>query len=167
MSDQTPQKTSGMTSAKLASDFGERRINLLYPVLLSCELSREAESENVDGADATDEKKPERFYDAVLKPITISEDFNVGLCEFSAGEKSGDVVTLQFDASYYVAFRTNGEKPDDAAFRKLMAQLAKISAWPLFRTLYSQTVSQANEDLPALPAQPKITWQKADEEASK
>ena len=145
------------SAEEMTSDRGSQQ--LLYPVLLSCEFAR-------DVTDEEDEKEPTRFYDATIKPAGITDGLNVGLCKFSAGEKVGDFETLRLEASYYVAFRASGTQPTDAAFRELMAQVASISAWQLFRTLYSQVVSQANEELPALPAEPDFMWLKMDQETT-
>jgi hypothetical protein len=158
------RKVSKPKSAEMVEDnsveeqtSGGDRQQLLYPVLLSCELTR-------DVTDEEDEKEPTRFYDATIKPASITDGLNVGLCSFSAGEKVGDFETLRLEASYYVAFRAGGTQPTDSAFRELMAQVASISAWQLFRTLFSQVVSQANQELPALPEEPDFTWLKMDQE---
>jgi hypothetical protein len=44
----------------------------------------------------------------------------------------------------------------EEATRDAFSDLAKVSAWSLFRSLFSQITSQANMDLPALPANPQF-----------
>jgi hypothetical protein len=149
-----------MIEENLVDEQSIGKTQLLYPVLLSCQLVRDAEE------DEDEEKESNRFYDATIKPVTISESLNVALCQFSAGQTEGELTTLKFEAIYYVAFRANGTQPSEGGFRELMVQTASVSAWPLFRALYSQVVSQANEDLPALPAEPSLTWQKMDDDST-
>jgi hypothetical protein len=149
----TKQKRSTKADANSAQDVTTKNLRFLYPVLLGCELDREVD-------DSEEEKEPERFYYATIRPVNISDGLNVALCEFSAGEKIGEKETLKFNALYYVAFETSNTQPSNAIFRKLIQQIAIVSAWPLFRSLFSQMVSQANEDLPALPAEPEFQWLK-------
>lgn len=158
----SPTVPENETTGDLTSvdEISLRQIGLLHPVLIKCQLDRGVEQED------SEEKEAERFYEAVAKPGWISEGLNVGLCEFSAGEKKGDVTTLKFDASYYVAFRLDSGEPSEENYRKVIEQIARVSAWPVFRSLYSQVVTQANEDLPALPADPDIIWKKGEEDAS-
>ena len=85
---------------------------------------------------------------------------------FQRERRKATLRQLKFDASYYVAFRLDSGEPSEENYRKVIEQIARVSAWPVFRSLYSQVVTQANEDLPALPADPDIIWKKGEEDAS-
>lgn len=139
-------------------------VALFYPVLLDCQLGRSDPPEGVS------EEKPSRFYDSTVRPFgqSAKDRLSVAICEFSAGHGFKDVKTLEIQATYVIAVRHPGSPEISEADRmRLLDQMAKSSAWPLFRNLFIHIASQTTEELPLLPNVPKLRWLKPQEETSK
>lgn len=147
---------------KEADKFDVGKLRLFYPVLGSCMLDRNDPPAKINDA------KPERFYDAAIRLIVRPADsLNIGMCEFSAGQKVKDKIILQIDATYFIAFDIGKTIVQDSDKRNLAEEMASASAWPLFRDLFIHIGSQSGEELPLLPNIPKLRWLKPQNEVSK
>jgi hypothetical protein len=135
-------------------------IRLFHPVLIVCGLDRSTPPGDAAG------EKPERFYDSAVRLVEPSRasKVSVAACIFSAGQKIKDFKTLTIDATYFVAFKCDEELAEGDK-KRLLEQLARSSAWQLFRDLFIHMGSQTGEELPLLPNSPKLRWLKPQEEA--
>ena len=156
-----PKRTSLRKGASFTSALSG--VRLLYPVLMDCDLQR---------YDPPNEgEEPERFYDAVLRPVLVpdtgpgtSKNFAIASCEFAAGTKTAEEKIVEVSATYLIAIdcMAEGNAPV-AETRALLAQLAAVSAWPLYRDLFIHLGSQSGLELPLLPNNPKFRWGRADD----
>ena len=113
-----------------------------------------------------EEAETERFFGGTVKiaPDNTRENLRVALCEFSAGEKikksetadstSDEPAYFEVRASYVIAIRPNKVELDGDTLKRTFSDLAKTSAWSLFRSLFSQIASQGNTQHPHLPIDP-------------
>lgn len=162
MSAKEASKKQVSRNIKEANEFDVGKLKLFYPVLGSCILDRNDSPEKVN------EAKPERFYDAAIHLIVRPVDsLNVGVCEFSAGQKIKGKIILQIDATYFIAFDIGKTIIQDRDKKNLVEEMASTSAWPLFRDLFIHIGSQSGEELPLLPNVPKLRWLKPHNEVRK
>jgi len=141
-----------------------RALRFFYPVLMECDLERWDTPESL-------ESEAERYYDFGIRPISAddipehghSENFTAAACVFAAGlrEKEKENKMVQISATYLIAV----DMQNDQGFLKansktMLEEMAKASAWPLFRDLFIHIGSQSGMELPLLPNNPNIRWLK-------
>ena len=141
-------------------------VRLLYPLLIECDLER------WEAPQGADDENPERYYDAGLKRLTRegqkvegqSKNFALAACLFTAGLKEKKTKTVEVSATYLVGVDCEGDEDvPEADSKTLLEQMAKSSAWPLFRAVFIHLGSQSGLELPLLPNEPKLRWLKLDE----
>jgi hypothetical protein len=142
-----------------------KNIELFYPVLISCELSR-------NRAPETDKsEKPQRFYDATFELLSRGKEgeriIAGAACEFSAGTKANKVKLVEIEATYFVAFSVRVTEMSEEEGKHLLKEMAETAAWVQFRALFAQIASQSGEELPLLPNLPKIRWLERDQAQKK
>jgi hypothetical protein len=125
---------------------------LLHPVLISCELDRNFPTKD------SDPQKVERFYEAAIRPIHAGEDTTRLIwCEFGAGENLEEQKLFNLRATYVLGYRPPKDA-NESYNQSLIEQLVTVTAWPMFRDLFSHMVSQSFDDLPSLLSKPDIKW---------
>jgi hypothetical protein len=131
-------------------------LDLYHPILIDCNLVWEPIAPNNDGL------KPIQFYDAVLRNVDIDDrdKTTFAFCELSAGQKIKDKKTFEVRCTYIVGVKhEEGNRVLLKADRKkLVEELTAVSAWELFKTVYSLMAVQTHVNFSQLPGIPKLRW---------
>jgi hypothetical protein len=136
---------------------GTTYIKPLYPVLLGSHFDRGDIGRN-------DEPEAERVVSCAVSIYkNYDSDLTLAECEFVAGEriKSADekqetAFLHEVSATYVVAIRVQGSYPSDDELKEVFSDVARTTAWPLFRAYFALLGSQANAELPLLPTDPEM-----------
>lgn len=155
-----------MSKDNLLSVEGE--ISLLYPVLVDLAFDRSPQEDGEEPQERSGEQDRSHFYGASLVLLPPHNGLHAAMCEFRAGVQAAtEDQDTQFDgvsvdASYLVAFRAPTEVEKSKQMR-VLEDLARSSAWPLFRALFATITAQSTFDSRALPLIPDVAWSASEE----
>jgi hypothetical protein len=127
------------------------KLKFYYPVLGGCELERNLPPDGAGDA------KVERFYDSTIQMSDQTDDADLAVCQFSAGQKIKETRILEIRATYFVGLRF-ADANTEGEIKSAMQEFVAASAWPMFRDLFIHIGSQSGEELPLLPNAPKLRW---------
>ena len=92
---------------------------------------------------------------AVINNVShFDETSCIAFVDFSAGREIEGERAYELRASYLLVLEAE-EPPSEPTWRSYLELVASTSAWLLFKGLFSVAVTQADLDLPKLPARPQ------------
>jgi len=142
-------------------------LHLFDPVLVDCHLDWSPQDN-----ESPKKEDLERFYDCAIQFVERSPKLKttIASCAFTAGQRTKEKKhVFEVRSQYMVAVNHDGgfdalSQPDR---KKLLEAVARTSAWPLFRALFANMVSQTFVDLPLLSSIPNLRWTQPGEDESK
>jgi hypothetical protein len=124
--------------------------NLYDPVaiiLLTCGLTRRSLTEG------TEDKETSPTYTVSIDPLRKAEHPSA-ICRIKVASHDVDRAYSTIRASYLIAFQSETSTESAQAIGEIVERAVNNVVWPRFSDLFSLIVSQANMDLPRLPARP-------------